>query len=65
MGRHAIHDDAYNRPRFAVICLPQNLAAPEASARDCVSLIVSVPNRPAEVHDNSVPLKLHGFTLRR
>jgi chorismate mutase / prephenate dehydratase len=62
---HAIQDDAFNRTRFAVICLPQTLAAPEASGKDCVSLIVSVPNRPGAVHDMLVPLKRHGVSMTR
>ncbi len=61
----AIQDDAFNRTRFCVICLPQTLAAPEASGRDCVSLIVSVPNRPGAVHDLLVPLKTHGVSMTR
>ncbi|MDO9166472.1 MAG: chorismate mutase, partial [Rhodoferax sp.] len=32
---HAIQDDAFNRTRFAVVCLPQTLPAPEASGKDC------------------------------
>ena len=40
-----------------MICLPQTLAAPQASGKDCISLIVSVPNRPGAVHDILVPLK--------
>jgi chorismate mutase / prephenate dehydratase len=62
---HAIQDDAFNRTRFAVVCLPQTLAAPEASGKDCVSLIVSVPNRPGAVHDILVPLKKHGVSMTR
>ena len=62
---HAIQDDAFNRTRFAVVCLPQTLAAPEASGKDCVSLIVSVPNRPGAVHDLLVPLKQHGVSMTR
>ncbi|HEY1230514.1 MAG TPA: chorismate mutase, partial [Ramlibacter sp.] len=42
IAAHAIQDDAFNRTRFAVICLPQTLAAPQASGKDCVSLVVSV-----------------------
>jgi len=61
----AIQDDAYNRTRFVVVCLPQTLAAPEASGKDCVSLIVSVPNRPGAVHDILVPLKEHGVSMTR
>ena len=62
---HAIQDDAFNRTRFAVICLPQVLTAPKASGRDCVSLIVSVPNKPGAVHDILVPLKQHGVSMTR
>ena len=62
---HAIQDDAFNRTRFAVICLPQTLQAPQASGRDCVSVIVSVPNKPGAVHDILVPLKQHGVSMTR
>lgn len=65
VAAHAIQDDAYNRTRFAVVCLPQTLAAPEASGRDCISLIVSVPNRPGAVHDILGPLKQHGVSMTR
>jgi len=65
VAAHAIQDDAFNRTRFAVVCLPQTLAAPQASGRDCVSLIVSVPNRPGAVHDLLVPLKTHGVSMTR
>jgi chorismate mutase / prephenate dehydratase len=62
---HAIQDDAFNRTRFAVVCLPHTLPAPPASGRDCTSLIVSVPNRPGAVHDLLVPLKTHGVSMTR
>jgi chorismate mutase/prephenate dehydratase len=62
---HAIQDDAYNRTRFAIVCLPQTLSAPEASGKDCVSLAVSVPNKPGAVHDLLVPLKKHGVSMTR
>ena len=65
LAAHAIQDDAYNRTRFAVVCLPQTLQAPQASGRDCVSLVVSVPNRPGAVHDILVPLKQHGVSMTR
>jgi chorismate mutase/prephenate dehydratase len=65
VGAHAIQDDAFNRTRFAIVCLPQTLRAPEASGKDCVSLIVSVPNRPGAVHDLLVPLKIHGVSMTR
>ncbi|GAB2468319.1 MAG: prephenate dehydratase [Comamonas sp.] len=62
---HAIQDDAYNRTRFAVICLPHTLPMPEATGKDCTSLIISVPNRPGAVHDLLVPLKRHGVSMTR
>ena len=62
---NAIQDDAFNRTRFAVVCLPQTLAAPQASGKDCVSLVVSVPNKPGAVHDILVPLKKHGVSMTR
>jgi len=62
---HAIQDDAFNRTRFAVICLAQTLPAPPASGKDCTSLVVSVPNRPGAVHDILVPLKNHGVSMTR
>lgn len=61
----AIQDDAYNRTRFAIICLPHTLATPAPSAKDCTSLIISVPNRPGAVHDLLVPLKKHGVSMTR
>ncbi|HMA09263.1 MAG TPA: prephenate dehydratase, partial [Ramlibacter sp.] len=65
VAAHAIQDDAFNRTRFAVVCLPQVLEAPQASGKDCVSLVVSVPNRPGAVHDILVPLKKHGVSMTR
>ncbi len=62
---HAIQDEAYNRTRFAVICLPQTLAMPEASGHDCTSIVVSVPNTPGSVHDMLAPLKTHGVSMTR
>ena len=62
---HAIQDDAFNRTRFAVVCLPQTLPAPSASGKDCTSLVVSVPNQPGAVHDILVPLKIHGVSMTR
>jgi len=62
---HAVQDDSYNRTRFAVICLPQTLAMPPASARDCTSLVVSVPNQPGAVHDLLVPLKKNNVSMTR
>lgn len=62
---HAIQDDAFNRTRFAVVCLPQTLPSPPPSGKDCISLVVSVPNRPGAVHDILVPLKVHGVSMTR
>jgi len=62
---YAIQDDAFNRTRFAVVCLPQTLPAPPASGKDCISLVVSVPNRPGAVHDILGPLKTHGVSMTR
>lgn len=62
---HAIQDDAFNRTRFAVVCLPQMLPSPPPSGNDCISLVVSVPNRPGAVHDILVPLKVHGVSMTR
>jgi len=65
IASYAIQDDAFNRTRFAIICLPQTLAAPQATGNDCTSLIVSVANRPGAVHDLLVPLKKHGVSMTR
>jgi chorismate mutase/prephenate dehydratase len=65
MPAHGIQDDAFNRTRFAVVCLPQTLPAPAASGKDCISLVVSVANRPGAVHDILVPLKDHGVSMTR
>lgn len=61
----AIQDDAFNRTRFVVVCLPQILPAPAPSGKDCTSIVVSVPNRPGAVHDLLVPLKTHGVSMTR
>lgn len=65
IAAHAIQDEAYNRTRFAIICLPQTLGTPPPSENDCTSLIVSVPNQPGAVHDLLVPLKKHGVSMTR
>ncbi len=61
----AIQDDAHNRTRFAIICLPGTLEAPTATGRDCTSLAVSVVNRPGALQDLLVPLKQHGVSMTR
>ena len=65
IAAHAIQDDAYNRTRFAIICLPQTMGTPPPSGSDCTSLVVSVPNKPGAVHDLLVPLKKHGVSMTR
>lgn len=65
IAAHAIQDEAYNRTRFAVICLPQTMAMPAATGRDCTSIVVSVPNKPGSVHDMLTPLKKHGASMTR
>jgi chorismate mutase / prephenate dehydratase len=65
LAAHAIQDDAFNRTRFAIVCLPTVLQAPAASGRDCTSLVLSVPNKPGAVHDLLVPLKSHGVSMTR
>ncbi|WP_371816445.1 prephenate dehydratase [Roseateles sp. DAIF2] len=65
IAAHAVQDEAYNRTRFAVITLPQTMAMPPVSGRDCTSLIVSVPNKPGAMHDLLVPLKTHGVSMTR
>jgi len=65
IAAHAIQDDAHNRTRFAVICLPTTLEAPATSGNDCTSLAVSVTNRPGALHDLLEPLKQHGVSMTR
>lgn len=65
IASHAIQDEAFNRTRFVVVCLPSTMPAPQATGKDCVSLVVSVPNRPGAVHDMLVPLKTHGVSMTR
>ncbi|MBF5006307.1 prephenate dehydratase [Diaphorobacter caeni] len=62
---HAIQDEAYNRTRFAVICLPGTLNTPPPSGHDSTSLIISVPNRPGAVYDLLAPLKKHNVSMTR
>ena len=64
-----IQDDAFNRTRFAIVCLPQTLSnsaqTASSSGKDCISLVVSVTNKPGAVHDILVPLKKHGVSMTR
>ena len=65
IAAQAIQDEAFNRTRFVMVCLPAVMPAPQASGKDCTSLVVSVPNRPGAVHDMLVPLKQHGVSMTR
>ena len=65
IAAHAIQDDAFNRTRFSIIALPETLPSPQATGRDCTSLVVSVPNKPGAVADLLVPLKSHGVSMTR
>ena len=65
IAAHAIQDEAYNRTRFAIICLPQTVGTPPPSGNDCTSLVVSVTNKPGAVHDLLMPLKTHGVSMTR
>ena len=60
-----IQDDASNRTRFNVVCLPQIQGTPPPTGHDRVSLVVSVPNEPGAVHDLLVPLKKHKVSMSR
>lgn len=61
----AVQDEAHNRTRF-VIVRPQAVATPAApTGHDCISLVVSVDNRPGAVHDLLAPLKRHGVSMSR
>jgi len=61
----AIQDDAHNRTRFAIVAHAASHPQPRATGHDCISLVVSVPNRPGAVHDMLVPLKEHGVSMTR
>ena len=61
----AIQDDAHNRTRFAIICLPDTLATAPPSGKDCTSLVVSVTNRPGALHDLLIPFKANGVSMSR
>ena len=61
----AIQDDAHNRTRFAIVTHPDRHPAPKASGNDCISLVVSVINKPGAVHDMLVPLKERGVSMTR
>jgi chorismate mutase/prephenate dehydratase len=65
VAARAIQDQAHNRTRFAVICLPQTLPQPAATGHDRTSLAVSVPNKAGSLYDLLAPLKAHGVSMSR
>lgn len=65
MAAHAVQDEAHNKTRFVVLCLPETLEAPEPTGHDRTSLIVSVANQPGAMHDLLLPLKKHGVSMTR
>jgi chorismate mutase/prephenate dehydratase len=65
VAARAIQDQAHNRTRFAVICLPQTLPLPPATGNDRTSLVVAVPNKAGSLYDLLAPLKAHGVSMSR
>jgi len=65
VAARAIQDQALNRTRFAVICLPQTLPLPAATGRDRTSLVVAVPNKAGSLYDLLAPLKAHDVSMSR
>jgi chorismate mutase/prephenate dehydratase len=65
VAARAIQDQANNRTRFAVICLPQTLPLPAATGRDRTSLVVAVPDKVGSLYDLLAPLKAHGVSMSR
>lgn len=61
----AVQDEAHNRTRFFVLTHADRHMPAGPTGHDCVSLAVSVPNRPGAVHDLLVPLKQHGVSMTR
>ena len=65
IAARSVQDEAHNRTRFAVVCLPEVAPMPPATGRDRTSLAVSVPDKPGSVHDMLTPLKKHGVSMTR
>jgi chorismate mutase/prephenate dehydratase len=61
----AVQDEAHNRTRFFILTHTDHHKAAAPTGHDCVSLAVSVANRPGAVHDLLVPLKQHGVSMTR
>ena len=65
IAARAIQDQAHNRTRFAVICLPRTLPLPTATGNDRTSLVVAVPNKAGSLYDLLAPLKAHDVSMSR
>lgn len=61
----AVQDEAHNRTRFVIVRSQDQAAQSAPTGHDCISLVVSVDNRPGAVHDLLVPLKRHGVSMSR
>lgn len=63
--QRAVQDEAHNRTRFFILAPAERHKPAGPTGRDCISLAVSVPNRPGAMHDMLVPLKQHGVSMNR
>jgi chorismate mutase/prephenate dehydratase len=63
--QRAVQDEAHNRTRFFILSHADRHKPAAPTGHDCVSLAVSVPNKPGAVHDLLVPLKQHGVSMTR
>jgi chorismate mutase / prephenate dehydratase len=63
--QRAVQDEANNRTRFFILTHGDHHKPAAPTGHDCVSLVVSVPNKPGAVHDLLVPLKQHGVSMTR
>jgi chorismate mutase/prephenate dehydratase len=63
--QHAVQDEANNRTRFFILTHGDHHKPAAPTGHDCISLVVSVANRPGAVHDLLVPLKQHGVSMTR
>ena len=63
--QRAVQDEAHNRTRFFILTRADKHKPAGPTGQDCISLAVSVPNKPGAVHDMLVPLKQHGVSMNR
>jgi chorismate mutase/prephenate dehydratase len=63
--QRAVQDEAHNRTRFVIVSHQDRAPTAAATGHDCISLAVSIDNRPGAVHDMLVPLKRHGVSMTR